>query len=209
MLRAGSGVARRGREGSRIRRKTGKSVGRGLTWNIDIRIMTTKPSTCCADLLGQRGVVSPFSKIIAFGYYDGPTSGVAQCSECSSAYRFDIVGWDERQDVRVYMLAPLSKGVFMEIVNILSESDLPKWPVWVPRWDFASRKNEALTNAKIEGLLSSAGTGKYVLSTEDISRRILAVKPFRETDRKRTKLHGDMPDPSNSFYWLSYLATHQ
>lgn len=169
--------------------------------------MTTKPSTCCADLLDQRGVISPFSKVIAFAYYDGPTRGVAQCSVCASAYKYDMVAWDERQDVRVYVLAPISKEVFVEIVNILSESDLPNWPVWVPRWEFAFGNKESSTNGKIEGLLSSASRCKYVLSTEDISRTILAVKPFREKDEKRTQLLGDMPDPGNSFYWLSYLAT--
>jgi hypothetical protein len=169
--------------------------------------MTVKAATCCADLLDRRDLISPFSKIIALGYYDGPTRGVTLCSICSSGYKYDMVAWDERQDVRVYVLAPISKEVFDEIANVLFESDPPKWPVWVPKWEFTSREKEASTNDKIEGLLRSAGKGKYVLSTEDISRTILTVKPFREGDEQRAQLHGDMPVPGNSFYWLSYVQT--
>jgi len=49
----------------------------------------------------------PFRRTIATGFYDGPTEGFAECSECKQAYSFRKLDWDDLQDVRIIGFAPL------------------------------------------------------------------------------------------------------
>lgn len=153
--------------------------------------------------------LSPFGRIIALGYYDGPTSGVVQCSVCSSAYKYEIVAWDDNQDLRIYVLAPLREELFVDFVKTLSELEAPKWPVWVPRWGSASKKRDKAINSSLETLLGSASKEEYVLSTEDLSKRIIAAKCLDEESLRRIPFAKNWSDPENRAYWLSYLNNLQ
>ncbi len=44
--------------------------------------------------------LSPVRRVLALGYYDGPTEGLLQC-EAGGVHRFEMLAWDsETQDVR-------------------------------------------------------------------------------------------------------------
>ena len=74
--------------------------------------------TCCRLL--RNGIASrlPFDRVLATGYYDGPTEGFTQCAVCQTSYSFRILDWDDEQDWRVLAFAPL-KPTFEEIAKKL------------------------------------------------------------------------------------------
>jgi hypothetical protein len=46
-------------------------------------------------------------RTIATGYYDGPTEGFTECSNCGQTFHFRMLTWDDGQDVRVFGFANL------------------------------------------------------------------------------------------------------
>ena len=62
---------------------------------------------CCRSLpRDARSVPSPFVRLVAVGYYDGPTHGLVECGGCGRLYAFCKLDWDDGQDVRIFSLAP-------------------------------------------------------------------------------------------------------
>lgn len=78
-----------------------------------------------------RNVKSPFSKIIATHYFDGPTEGFLEHREWPEACVFQLLDWDRETDMRVYEIARLVSVTFEDIVAELFDNKLPTWPVWV------------------------------------------------------------------------------
>jgi hypothetical protein len=78
-----------------------------------------KKPILCNNIFEER-MPSPFKKVIALGYYDGATSGLAQCGNCAMAYRFELIAWDLSQENRAYSLAEIDSQVFDSIVHTLS-----------------------------------------------------------------------------------------
>ncbi len=114
---------------------------------------------------------SPFTKVLALGYYDGPTEGLLQDGQGSSVYQFRMLAWeDETQDLRIFGLAPLPATAFAELAEAYARHQSPRWPVWVP-----------FRQAGIEGLeqhvLGLAGPVEWVIATYDLLGEILAAKP--------------------------------
>ena len=69
---------------------------------------------------------SPVLKILALGYYDGPTDGLLQC-ENGLVYRFEILAWDsEAQDVRVFSLAPMPPTAFDRLAELFARREKPR-----------------------------------------------------------------------------------
>ncbi len=66
----------------------------------------------CCKLLAD-GVMEflPFRRTIATGFYDGPTEGFTECSECKQAYFFRKLDWDALQDVRITGFGPLQMSL--------------------------------------------------------------------------------------------------
>ena len=62
---------------------------------------------CCRFLVNGVDEALPFERVIAIGYYDGPTEGFTACSQCGQGYSFYMMDWDDKQDVRVFGLSPL------------------------------------------------------------------------------------------------------
>src|SRR4051794_28105965 len=78
-----------------------------------------------------RNYPSPVQKILALGYYDGPTEG-ALLSAPDRVYRFRLLAWDEEtQDLRFFALAPLPPPAFERLAGVFARHETPRWPVWV------------------------------------------------------------------------------
>jgi hypothetical protein len=142
---------------------------------------------CCRGLPGSGRVKSPFARVIALGYYDGPTSGLVQCAECERAYRFDLLGWDEGQDVRIYGLAPLPATSFDRLVDALSRYQAPGWPVWVPLWQFPSGSDREALDGLTRQIIDAAAPTEFAIATEDIAGAILGGKAVTPEDVARIK----------------------
>lgn len=73
---------------------------------------------CCRFLIGLiRGIPSPFVRLLATGYYDGPTEGLIECGTCKTTYSFNKLDWDDQQDVRVFALSPVVCGGLEEFAR--------------------------------------------------------------------------------------------
>lgn len=78
-----------------------------------------------------RHVSSPFRKVIATQYYDGPVRGFAAHSEWLQACVFQLIDWDRETDLRVYEIARVEDLGFEDVVGALFHDRLPTWPIWV------------------------------------------------------------------------------
>jgi hypothetical protein len=74
---------------------------------------------------------SPFTKVIAVRYYDGPLEGFLDHRDWSQACVFRLLDWDRVTDVRVFEIARVEDLEFEEAVGLLFRDRRPTWPVWV------------------------------------------------------------------------------
>jgi hypothetical protein len=78
-----------------------------------------------------RHLKSPFTKVIATRYYDGPMAGFLGHRDWLQACVFQLQDWDRETDVRVYEIARVEDLSFDAVVALLFSDRLPSWPVWV------------------------------------------------------------------------------
>jgi hypothetical protein len=108
--------------------------------------------------------------VLALGYYDGPTDGLLWEDQAGRAYRFEMLAWDDRQDLRVFRLRELPASAFAQLVDRLSRCEPPRWPLWVPSW-------RAEMEPPTEEALRQAGPSVWVIAAEDLLGEIVAAKP--------------------------------
>jgi hypothetical protein len=122
--------------------------------------------------------LSPVQKVLAFGYYDGPTEGVLQCAN-GQTYRFDLLAWEpETQDLRIFCLSPLPSPGWEQLTALCAAHESPRWPVWVVG------RHEGLYQP-IQEILGQAGPMEWALATEDLRGEILRVKTVRSEELAR------------------------
>jgi hypothetical protein len=139
----------------------------------------------CRDLESAVGKRSDaFSKILALGWYDGPTEGVAQCATCSAVYKFHMLDEDrdleDGQDVRIFSLAPLPPVALDKIVEVCPGAATARWPVWAPLWRFESDAQQKTADDTVDRILDSAGPVQFVVASDDGLQTVQmcrAVKP--------------------------------
>ena len=78
-----------------------------------------------------RHLKSPFNKVIATRYYDGPMEGFLGHRDWAQACVFQLLDWDRETDLRVYEIARVEDLGFEDVVALLFQDRLPTWPVWV------------------------------------------------------------------------------
>jgi hypothetical protein len=78
-----------------------------------------------------RHLKSPFRKVIATEYYDGPVRGFLGHSEWLQACVFQLLDWDRETDLRVYEIARVEDLAFEDVVGLLFAERRPTWPLWV------------------------------------------------------------------------------
>ncbi len=84
---------------------------------------------CCVDR--SSGSQSPFSRLIALKYYDGPTEGFVECGACQTTFYFKLLDWDDGQDLRIFALREAIGASIEGIAQALGAGE-PRWPNWVP-----------------------------------------------------------------------------
>ncbi len=131
---------------------------------------------CCCDLATLSTSPSPFSRIVALGYYDGFLSGVVSCDVCSTAYRVEILDMDDDQNNRIFSLASLATGLFNALVESISRYETPKWPFWCPQYQFGSEEDRALVRNSVFSVLEQADTPNLIIASDSWLHRILAAK---------------------------------
>jgi len=163
--------------------------------------MSTSDPVCCQQLSPDSPRRSPFGRILSLGFYDGTTSGVAQCLDCSKAYRYELVAWDSGQDTRVYSLAALPSESFDALVSVLSAVGSPTWPFWSP-----ILPSDSALNAAIDAELAKAEPPARVIASRQLDKEILASKDLTDSARAKLPQSRDYPDIHDWDFWRAYLA---
>lgn len=120
-----------------------------------------------ADFVADRDYPSPVVRVIALGYYDGPTEGVLQTAE-GAAYRFDLIGEEHNPDGlddRTFALRLLPEGAFEEVAELVGGSAAA---VVVARWPVAGPDRQAEIDRRLDALLASAGPSVWKLRCREL-----------------------------------------
>jgi len=147
-----------------------------------------KPSICNRVGPLESTEASPFAKVIALDFTDGPTAGVVQCASCPLAYRFetlaididgtvDRAAWDRGEEIRVFGLAPLSAGTFERIVDVLSPLGQPTWPIWAPGAGASPSSILTSIDREVALLLNAAGPPTVAVGASGLLAPLLVARP--------------------------------
>jgi hypothetical protein len=81
----------------------------------------------------------------------------------------------------------------------------PTWPVWVPRWDFASDRQQILTEQILDKVINYIAEPAYVVMSKDICEPLIQVKEIDKLSRQEL----DSIMKSNLVHkferWISFL----
>lgn len=145
------------------------------------------------------------SKMIILDYYDGPVSGVAECEQDGQAYCFDMLDWDDQQDVRIFSLAPLASESFNRVVHLCSRQEEPRWPLWVPTRpeDFPASEAEKFWFAIAE-TLKDAGPPEWIVAWRDFGEGFLSIRNITQEDKLTLDGWFARLEPSRD--WFAFLG---
>lgn len=129
-------------------------------------------------------------EMFTLDYYDGPTSGAMLCQSDNRAYRFRMLDWDAKQDVRIFSLASLSGNSFQNFVNALSRFDIND----VSEESYLTLKQSLDTNEDDE----------LIIARRNSDDAVLAVKKLSDQDKPDIKDWFSEPTPSRD--WFTYLG---
>ena len=135
-------------------------------------------SSCIEQLrnLESGDVASPFDRQLILDFHDGTLTALLQCGTCGTAYLAKIIDWDSTFDKRIFALAPLSAGVFEEIVKLCSrDGQTPKWPMWLPH-RLPNEPEHSETDAAIESLLKQVEPPCLVIAADRYIKRVWASR---------------------------------
>jgi hypothetical protein len=139
-------------------------------------------ATCCKDLLPAKNLASPFTQVIATGYYDGETCGFTRCDKCAEAFAFRLAGWDPSQDIRVFVLCPIPAQSFDTLFNTFAGLESPRSPVWVPDFQSFDPDTQATVKGIIDRVEELRAPPVMVIATRHIEKQLIAVSAVSDKD---------------------------
>ncbi len=129
-----------------------------------------------AGFVADRDYPSPVVRVIALGFYDGPTEGVLQTAD-GTGYRFDLIGEEHNPDGlddRTFALRPLPPGAFDEVAELVAPAVRSDGAVWVPRWPVAPPDGQAAIDRRLDALLASARPSAWEVRCRDLTGTVTA-----------------------------------
>lgn len=131
-----------------------------------------------------RELLSPFERIIAIGYYDGPTAGFAIDKE-NILYYFHLLDWDDWQDLRVFEIDRIFKFGFDDLMTNFDENNFsPSWPVSVLMGEHANLLSKFTEDCQ------KSTTPIAIVVTENLIETIKLWKPINDKIK--------LPEPYNA-----------
>lgn len=98
------------------------------------------------------------------------------------AWRFTMIDWDDRQEVRVFAMAPLPEDAFNRIVDALSQYEPQKSPVWVPLFNYPNAEIRHAVERKIDEAIARTSGVSHVIATSRWGDTILAERSIEKDD---------------------------
>ncbi len=148
----------------------------------------------------------PFSKTLVYEYYDGLVSGAMCCEKCSIVYKFELLAWDLHHEIRVFSLAVLPFDSFLHIIEICSQNDSPKWPTWIPKWNYISDVERDNAYETVEELLNNTGDIQFIIAYDMPNNTILAISEVKAEEQERVKSWRPWNEDPPGQDWFSYLG---
>lgn len=165
-------------------------------------LKNTKDCNLCGSPF-ESATISPFERIVVFGYYDGPTSGFANCARGSMAYRFELAAWDSHQDNRIFSLAEMESATFDSMVEILSGFEKPCWPVWMPRY----QPNLPTEDELVSQTLVTLPAASLLIASDHLDKIIMECRNVEASERDQVLQECWSPsDPKKWRYLAEYVG---
>lgn len=165
---------------------------------------------CCSDATSGEPPYSIFDRVLSTRWYDGTTTGLARCANCSSVFKYDLVDWDTDQERRIFVLSPTGPLEFDTVVEILRATEIPKWPFWNPAWKIEPPELKESTVAEVDGHLSRAADPEYVIASDRLLTKVVAVRELSESLlRKLPPVFEGLPVTNDFISWMEYLNSVQ
>lgn len=110
------------------------------------------------------------------GYYDGPTDGIIDFGDDLGVYCFQAIAFDFNRGKRVLKLDRVRSEQLESILTSLSSAlGPPKWPFWVPMWNFSDESARRRVEAELDAFCADGQTVLAVL-TDDALETCFAVR---------------------------------
>ncbi len=126
---------------------------------------------CCRDLPDSRRSASPFDRIVALGFCDGPTEGFLRCRECPREYVFRYLDVREEAsgegELRAFGLSEIPAGSIAEFEAAMSPFDSPRSPYWVPRWSLPSEEDRETMEVLLNRLMARGASCGLIFVAEE------------------------------------------
>jgi hypothetical protein len=164
-----------------------------------------EPTLCCHAAATLVGKGSPFAEIISIEFYDGPVSGVLRCSTCRSVLRYKLLGWDERQEKRVFALAKMPEQVWDRIIALYPH-DKPHFPVWVPAWVELGKDDLVKREATLQMILEQKEEWSWVAL---MSRYLDVLIDFRSATDLLPQIEKQTIYAEPTWQWLQLFGLKQ
>lgn len=138
--------------------------------------------TCCKYLLAAKKTASPFTPVIATGYYDGETHGFTRCGKCAEAFTFKLAAWDRQEDIRVFVLYPMPTESFDLLFSTLPSLENPKSSYWLPNFQSFDPDKRKTALGVINRLEELRLPPAMVVATRHMQKRLIAVSTVVDKD---------------------------
>lgn len=79
----------------------------------------------------KTNIPSPFTRVFATGFYDGPTEGFLVHHAHQELFFFHLLDWDDGQDVRVFAVQVLHGVSVQDALNRFSPNVPESDPIWI------------------------------------------------------------------------------
>ena len=143
-------------------------------------------ASCCRELTQLRTNKSPFSRIVALDWYDGPRAGFLRCGCCAREFRFELpdelINAEQEQDLRIFSLARLAPAALTRFSESLSRYEAPAVPKWDPRWKFPTDAEQIALDHLTDQIREGAGAPELVIATRNLSEEIVEAKAVTAGD---------------------------
>jgi hypothetical protein len=146
-------------------------------------------------------------RVLVTGYFDGPTAGIIDFGAPLDVFCFDEMAFDSERATRVSRLSAVPSDAFEPIVDALSlVFGPPKWPFWIPIWQFADESGAHVVAKREEHLLDLESMRQNIESQIDALCATAKVTLAVLTDESLEKCFGvrrlDQSLPSSASDWL-------
>lgn len=146
-----------------------------------------------------------FDKVIVLDYYDGLTKGIAKSILDEQSYLFEMLDWDNDQDIRLFKLSEITNQSFADIASAYAIYDEPRWPIWTPKMDNVVDVNLQRLYTLVQATLDIAKSLCVVFGWRKSDETIFLIKSDFSTDECSLVDWSSWNEASGKFNWFEFL----